>query len=266
MSSANHSLETCKTHAKWDRDPHQMTVQGDSKHGKKSSQGGASSELSLHRKIWGVSIQLHMASSSTVDPWTSSTTVTRWSQSAMQEALRQSHSGLWLPTVEVSRVYQKQLMWKGKNSTASPRFSWTELINWNAKNNSYKDRKETRASVSQTSSEKLCSFIQGPPLGSSTLLFSSYSKGLSSWINTTGISQTLSPFSPLPWSACPIHFHLSKLTYPWKTQFKPLFSMDYPWLPWQEAVTFLETQTEPLGKHLPQSSDEENAYDKWHDS
>ena len=98
--------------------------------------------------------------------WTSSTTVTRWSHLSHAGSLPpESLWLLWLQTVEVSWLYQKQLMWKGKNSTASPLdfhepSSSTEMQR-TIPTGTFKDRKETRASVSQTSSEKLCSLFKG---------------------------------------------------------------------------------------------------------
>lgn len=161
MSSANHSLETCKTHAKWDRTP-APNDSSETKAWKEVIPGR--SKLNFHStERSGVSPSTYTWLLFHCRPtWTSSTTVTRWSHLSHAGSLPwESLWLLWLPTVEVSRVYQKQLMWKGKTNSKPPRFSWTELINWNAKNNSYKDRKETRASMSQTSSEKLCSLFKG---------------------------------------------------------------------------------------------------------
>lgn len=150
MSSANHSLETCKTHAKWGRDSppnDRMTVQGRLKHGKKSSQGGASSTPSLHRKIWGVSIQLHMASlplSAHMDEQHYCYRVVR--PQPCRKPLRMGSlplGSLWLLWLHsdsgsfLSSSTAANVEGRGSNSKP-PRFSWTELINWNAENNSYR--------------------------------------------------------------------------------------------------------------------------------
>lgn len=143
--------------------PHQMTVQGRLKHGKKSSQGGASSTSSLHRKIWGVSIQLHMASlplSTHMDEQHYCYQVVT-PQPCRKPPARVTLAPLTPDSGSFSSLSKAANVEGQEFNSKPPRFSWTELINWNAKNNSYKDRKETRASMSQTSSEKLCSLFKG---------------------------------------------------------------------------------------------------------
>lgn len=174
MSSANHSLEICKTHAKWGRDSPPMTVRGRLKHGKKASQGGASSTPSLHRNIWGVSIQLHVASrplSTHMDEQHHCYRVVRHQPCRKPLCTASFPPGslwlLWLPTVGVSWVYPQQQMWKGENptATASPldfhELSSTTEMQRTIPTGSFKDRKETRVSVPQTSSEQLCSLFKG---------------------------------------------------------------------------------------------------------
>lgn len=73
----------------------------------------------------------------------------------------------------------------------------------------FKDRKETRDSCPILPRNKTLFSIQGPPLGSSKLLFSSYSKGFSFSMNIIGISHILIPIlPPLLQCLCPAHFHL----------------------------------------------------------
>lgn len=142
---------------------------------------------------------------------------------------------LWLLrllTVEVSKVYQRPRRWKGENPTASslvfhePSPS-TEKQRSQFLQEGSRTEKKTRASLPQLPQNKILFCIQGPPLSSSTLLFSSYSKGFSSWVNITGISQILIPILPSPLKRlCPAHFHLSKSYLPLKTQFKTLLPMN----------------------------------------
>ena len=131
----------------------------------------------------------------------------------------------------------------GESNSKLSTFSWTKPINWKAEKQFLQEgsrtEKKTRASLPQLLQNKIMFSIQGPPLGSSTLLFSSYSKGLSSWVNITGISQMLIPILPSPLKClCPAHFHLSK-SYPWKPSSNHCSPWIHPWLPRQEAVTLL---------------------------